>query len=63
LRAVLQSIADFDRRERIPSVHRYLTGDALSPGVQRNIERLIGAPVGINTPWRQVVERRARRRA
>jgi hypothetical protein len=62
LRAVLLSIADFDRAARLPTVHRYLTGEALAEKVQRNIELLIGSPVGVNTPWRQVVERRARRR-
>jgi hypothetical protein len=62
LRAVLLSIADFDRAARLPTVHRYLTGEALTDRVQLNIELLIGAPVGVNTPWRQVVERRSRRR-
>jgi hypothetical protein len=62
LHAVLLSIADFDRTARLPTVHRYLTGEALTERVQLNIELLIGSPVGVNTPWRQVVERRARRR-
>jgi hypothetical protein len=62
LRAVLQSIADIDRRTRLPTVHRYLTGETLPSEVLRGVELLIGSPVGVNTPWRQVVERRARRK-
>jgi hypothetical protein len=41
LRAVLLSIADFDRAARLPTVHRYLTGEALAEKVQRNIELLL----------------------